>query len=112
MRDVSINAPRLRAPRRAKAAATGSPSKKASAIPAVSMHDRVNPSAFLKPAPTLNPLSTVGFGDAFKPTPEEDAEFRLTIGNMKTKSPFSIFQDGAPEESPGSYYNQYFLYHY
>jgi hypothetical protein len=101
MVDLSVNAPRLRAPRRPKATSMPSPSKKLLATSVALSQDHLHTGNFLKPGPTLNPLSS-GFGNAFKPTPEEEAEFKLTIGNMKTKSPFSIFQDCIPEESPGS----------
>jgi hypothetical protein len=110
--DLSVNAPRLRAPRCRKAVAARSPSKKVVPAPPALMTDRLNGSSFLKLAPTLNPLSTGGFGNAFKPTPEEEAEFKLTLGNMKTKSPFSIFQDCAPAESPGLSYFSCFTYNY
>jgi hypothetical protein len=111
MGDLSVNAPRLRAPRRRKGAAA-SPSKKLVAAPPALMTDRLNASSFLKPAPTFNPLSTGSFGNAFKPTAEEEAEFKLTLGNMKMKSPFSIFQDCVPEESPSSFYYSCFVYNY
>jgi hypothetical protein len=82
----------MRASRGKKAAAAGNPQKR-QAPPMLAP-----PPPFLKPAPTLNPL-TAGFGRRYIPTAEEDEEFRLTVEDMGRKRTFNIFQD-IPEVSP------------
>ncbi|KAH8770320.1 hypothetical protein BGZ57DRAFT_985798 [Hyaloscypha finlandica] len=90
--NVSVNAPRLRAPRGKKTAAVQSSQKQ-------QLHSMLAPPpVFFKPAPTPNPLAA-GFGRRFVPTAEEDEEFRLTVEDMGKKRGFSIFQDAA-EVSP------------
>ncbi|TVY17172.1 hypothetical protein LARI1_G004571 [Lachnellula arida] len=93
--DVSINAPRLRASRPKKAAGK-SPQKQYAR-----MNDNVPVvGLFHKPVPNLNPLAPgPAFGQNFAPTTEEEEEFKMTVGDMKTKPTIGVFQD-APGESP------------
>lgn len=101
LNDLSVNAPRLRAPRRRKATAEQSPRK-----PGPSS-TQTRPSVFLQPAPTLNPLAFEN--RRFHPSADEDEEFRMTIGDLGLqqddgkKRAFTIFQD-APQVSPGMWY--------
>jgi hypothetical protein len=92
--DISVNAPRLRAPRPKKASIAETPLKR----PSASMQNRGPPGRPLMHGPILNPLAN--FGQRFVPSTEEDEEFRMTVGDMAKKRPFSIFQE-APEISPG-----------
>ncbi|TVY27396.1 hypothetical protein LHYA1_G004193 [Lachnellula hyalina] len=95
LKEVSINAPRLRASRSKKAAGK-SPQKQYALmndnVPAVGL--------FRKPVPNLNPLAPgPAFGQNFAPTTEEEEEFKMTIGGLKKKPTMGVFQD-APGESP------------
>ena len=95
--DVSVNAPRFKAPRSKKVAVTGSPRKRQSSSGRQNRGlTRVlyNP----KPMPTLNPLAA--FGRKYAALTDEEEEFRMTLEDMNRKRTFSIFKD-APEESPG-----------
>ncbi|TVY81809.1 hypothetical protein LSUE1_G002990 [Lachnellula suecica] len=96
--DLSVNAPvpRSRASRGRRSAKGKSPEKRQPP-----MHDSA-PAAglLLRPAPILNPLAPApSFGQAFAPTLEEDDEFKMTVGEVKKKRNFGVFQDG-PGESP------------
>ncbi|CZR51048.1 uncharacterized protein PAC_00923 [Phialocephala subalpina] len=98
LNDLSVNAPRLRAPRRRKAAAGQSPRKSGLSS------TQAGPPIFLQPTPTLNPLALEN--RRFHPSAEEDEEFRMTVGGLglqqddRKKRAFTIFQD-APQVSPG-----------
>ncbi|CAG8950457.1 hypothetical protein HYFRA_00006953 [Hymenoscyphus fraxineus] len=104
MSNASTNAPKLRAARKTKASARGSPSKLPTMSSMPSMQAPSNHGLFMKPIPTLNPLApAAGMTQGFVPTREEDEEFKLTMGNMgnlRKKIPFEIYQE-APEDSPG-----------
>ncbi|KAK6587415.1 hypothetical protein PZA11_000705 [Diplocarpon coronariae] len=92
--DVSVNAPRIRAPRGKKLTAANRSPQKRSVPPMVS-----RPNVYLHPAPALNPLA---FERRYIPSAEEDEEFRLTVGEFGNKKRgFNVFQDGLPEISPG-----------
>lgn len=100
LNDLSINAPRLRAPRGRKGAPMRDPQKSAAAS------SSTNPGhMFLPPAPSLNPLAA-GFNTRrYQPTADEDEEFRLTVGDFvqqeeRKKRAFTVFQEG-PQISPG-----------
>jgi hypothetical protein len=88
--NISVNAPRQRAPR-GKKAAVQSPRKQHHPMLAP-------PPVFFQPAPSLNQLNA-SFGRRFVPTTEEDEEFRLTVEDMGKKRNFSVFQD-ATQASP------------
>ncbi|KAL2072676.1 hypothetical protein VTL71DRAFT_12019 [Oculimacula yallundae] len=93
--NLSTNGPR-RAPRGKKAipsiTAPASPEKRQMrSMQATTSH-------YIGNAPVLNPLAN--FDRRYTPTPEEDEEFQLTVGNMTKKRGFTIFQD-IPEVSPG-----------
>ncbi|PBP25812.1 type-2 protein geranylgeranyltransferase subunit beta [Diplocarpon rosae] len=92
--DVSVNAPRMRAPRgKRPTAANRSPQKRS--MPSMA----TRPNVYLHPAPVLNPLA---FERRYVPSAEEDEEFRLTVGEFGNKKRgFNVFQDGLPEISPG-----------
>ena len=92
--DISVNAPRIRAPRTRKNTVAQSPLKR---ISAAMQHRRPPAHSFIK-APIPNPLPD--FGQRYVPNSEEDEEFRMTVGDMTKKRSFGIFQD-APEVSPG-----------
>ncbi|KAJ5032357.1 uncharacterized protein L3040_008962 [Drepanopeziza brunnea f. sp. 'multigermtubi'] len=98
--DMSVNAPRIRAPRAAKNA-NRSPQKR----PMPTTQSR--PNVFLQPAPVLNPLAYdrryMPRGEPFAPTLDEEEEFRSTVAelNGSKKRGFNIFNDGFPEISPG-----------
>lgn len=100
LNDLSVNAPRLRAPRRRKAAGEQSPQKSGPSS------NQTRPSVYLQPAPTLNPLALEN--RLFHPSAEEDEEFRMTVGGLgfqqddRKKRAFTIFQD-APQVSPGMF---------
>ncbi|KAH6671364.1 hypothetical protein B0J14DRAFT_618649 [Halenospora varia] len=98
--DVSVNAPRLRASRTRKTAPAKSPEKRHGS--SMQEHEFLTPGKLLltsRPQPILNPLGA--FGQHYAPIPEQDEEFRMTIGgDMKQKRTFGVFQDG-PAISPG-----------
>ncbi|KAH8657557.1 hypothetical protein BGZ60DRAFT_133431 [Tricladium varicosporioides] len=98
--DVSINAPRLRASRTRKTTPVKSPEKRH--VLSMQEQEFLTPGKLLltsRPQPILNPLAA--FGQHYAPIPEQDEEFRMTIGgDTRQKRTFGVFQDG-PEISPG-----------
>jgi hypothetical protein len=92
--DVSVNAPRIRAPRPRKNTASQTPLK----CPSAALGNHGLPAHSFIQGSIPNPLAN--FGERYAPTSEEDVEFRMTIGGMTKKRAFGIFQD-APEVSPG-----------
>lgn len=99
LNDLSVNAPRLRAPRGRRCAPDRDPQKLGPRSSTNAGH------MFLQQAPTLNPLATGLSNHRFQPTADEDEEFRLTVGNFthqgeRKKRAFTVFQE-APQISPG-----------
>jgi hypothetical protein len=94
--NISVNAPRLRAPRLRKNAVAETPLKRSSA----NIANLGPPAQPFSKGSTPNPLALANFGHRYVPTLEEDEEFRMTVGDMTKKRALSIFQD-APEVSPG-----------
>jgi len=92
--DVSVNVPRIRAPRAKKGFSAASPQKR----PSAPLQNRGQANGLYDPPPILNPLAA--FGRRFAPSTDEEEEFRMTVADMGKKRHFSIFQD-APEISPG-----------
>jgi hypothetical protein len=94
MSDISVNVPRIRAPRTKRTMATGSPLKRE--LGACAKRDSQHRLFVQGSIP--NPL--VNFGQRYVPTSEEDEEFRMNFGDITNKRSFGIFKD-APEVSPG-----------
>jgi hypothetical protein len=98
LNDLSVNAPRLRAPPGRKGADQREPQKSGPFSSAYAGYP------YLQPAPALNPLAADLTNRRFQPSTEEDEEFRLTVGNFiqqeeRKKRAFTIFQE-APQISP------------
>ncbi|KAG0650630.1 Geranylgeranyl transferase type II subunit beta [Hyphodiscus hymeniophilus] len=94
--DISVNAPRIRAPRPRKGAAAETPLKH----PSAALENCGPPPQPLLPSSTINSFANID--QRFVPSSEEDDEFRLTVGemNMNKKRGFAVYQE-APEVSPG-----------
>lgn len=100
LNDLSVNAPRLRAPRGRKGAPGQDPQKPGFPVSNHAGH------LFNQSTPTLNPLAVGLSNGRYQPSAEEDEEFRLTIGDLlpqedRKRRNFTIFQE-APQISPGT----------